>query len=132
LLARRSMLEQLRAVGATVPPVDTITDSSLIPLTTTTTASTSTTSAADVAVEVPSPLETTTAAAAAASDALTPALEKQFRDVWGNNADEVAVLYAGTPALKGDFTRTGRRTKLGAAKDGVNSAQRYVINNFQV
>jgi hypothetical protein len=128
------MLEQLRAVGATVPPVETLTDSSLIPLTTTT-ASTSTTSTSistEHVVEVPSPLETTTAAAAAASDALTPALAKQFRDVWGNNADEVAVLYAGTPALKGDFTRTGRRTKLGAAKDGVNSAQRYVINNFQV
>jgi hypothetical protein len=137
------MLEQLRAVGATLPSVETLPDSSLIPLTTTTATATSTATAASsstattassstVEVEVPSPLEATTAAAAAASDALSPALEKQFRDVWGNNADEVAVLYAGTPALKGDFTRTGKRTKLGAARDGVNSAQRYVINNFQV
>jgi hypothetical protein len=126
------MLEQLRAVGATVPSVETLTDSSLIPLTTTTTSTSTTSTSTAALVEVPSPLETTTAAAAAASDALLPALERQFRDVWGNNADEVAVLYAGTPALKGDFTRTGRRTKLGAAKDGVNSAQRYVINNFQV
>ncbi|CAM9830989.1 unnamed protein product [Chrysoparadoxa australica] len=58
-------------------------------------------------------------------------LEKRFRDVWGNNADELALLYAGTPALKGDFTRTGARTKLGILQDGANSVMRYVINNFQ-
>lgn len=42
-----------------------------------------------------------------------------------------SMLYAGTPALKGDFTRTGQRTKLGLLQDGTNSAIRYVVNNFQ-
>lgn len=41
------------------------------------------------------------------------------------------MLYAGTPALKGDFTRTGQRTKMGLLQDGTNSAIRYVVNNFQ-
>ena len=58
-------------------------------------------------------------------------LEKRFRNVWGNNADEIAVLYAGTPALKGDFTRTGKRTRFGILQDGTNSALRYVMNNFR-
>ena len=31
---------------------------------------------------------------------------------------------------KGDFTRTGERTKRGAIDDGVNSLSRYYINNF--
>jgi hypothetical protein len=57
-------------------------------------------------------------------------LEKAFRSLWGGNADAISVLYAGTPALKGDFTRTGRRTKVGMVSDGLNSAKRYVINNF--
>ena len=33
-------------------------------------------------------------------------------------------------ALKGDFTRTGVRTKRGAVDDGINSVQRYYLNNF--
>jgi len=39
-------------------------------------------------------------------------------------------LYTGTPALKTDFTRTGKRTYRGAFNDGVNSVTRYYINNF--
>ncbi|CAM9291762.1 unnamed protein product [Discosporangium mesarthrocarpum] len=58
-------------------------------------------------------------------------LEIRFRDMWGNNADEISMLYAGTPALKGDFTRTGKRTKVGLLQDGTNAAIRYVVNNFQ-
>jgi len=53
-----------------------------------------------------------------------------FRSLWGSNADAISVLYAGTPALKGDFTRTGKRTKRGVLADGLNSARRYIINNF--
>lgn len=44
---------------------------------------------------------------------------------------DASMLYAGTPALKGDFTRTGQRTKMGLLQDGTNSAIRYVVNNFQ-
>lgn len=40
-------------------------------------------------------------------------------------------LYSGTGALKTDFTRTGKRTILGALNDGRNSLQRYYINNFK-
>ncbi len=56
--------------------------------------------------------------------------EKVFKDVWGNNADAISVLYSGTGALKTDFTRTGKRTIRGALQDGRNSVVRYYKNNF--
>ena len=56
--------------------------------------------------------------------------EIAHRCLWADNADAISNLYAGTPALKGDFTRTGKRTKRGAMNDGVNSLQRYYLNNF--
>lgn len=56
--------------------------------------------------------------------------ETAHRLVWADNADAISRLYAGTPALKGDFTRTGKRTKKGAIDDGMNSLQRYYLNNF--
>lgn len=56
--------------------------------------------------------------------------EMAHRCLWADNADAISNLYAGTPALKGDFTRTGKRTKRGAMNDGVNSLQRYYLNNF--
>ncbi|CAD5119598.1 DgyrCDS8199 [Dimorphilus gyrociliatus] len=58
------------------------------------------------------------------------AFETVFKNVWADNADACAKQYAGTGALKTDFTRTGKRTKMGLMKDGVNSAIRYVKNNF--
>jgi midasin (ATPase involved in ribosome maturation) len=42
----------------------------------------------------------------------------------------MSYLYTGTPALKTDFTRTGKRTYRGAINDGINSVTRYFINNF--
>jgi hypothetical protein len=42
----------------------------------------------------------------------------------------MSYLYTGTPALKTDFTRTGKRTHQGAINDGINSVTRYYINNF--
>lgn len=48
-------------------------------------------------------------------------LEEAFREGWTNNADVISILYTGTPALKTDFTRTGKRTKKGALNDGVNA-----------
>jgi len=50
--------------------------------------------------------------------------------MWANNADVMSILYAGTPALKTDFTRTGKRSFYGALKDGKNSVHRYIVNNF--
>lgn len=53
-----------------------------------------------------------------------------FQNLWADNADAVSFSYSGTGALKTDFTRTGKRTKLGAFNDFVNSASRYYQNNL--
>ncbi|GAA5938941.1 hypothetical protein JCM3775_003173 [Rhodotorula graminis] len=53
-----------------------------------------------------------------------------FRNVWADNADTVSRAYSGTGALKTDYTRTGKRSKEGALQDGINSAMRYIKNNF--
>jgi len=57
-------------------------------------------------------------------------VERLFKEAWANNGDAVSQQYAGTSALKGDFTRTGRRRMRGKLNDGVNSMTRYVINTF--
>ncbi|XP_067006317.1 phosphatidylinositol-3-phosphatase SAC1-B [Anabrus simplex] len=56
--------------------------------------------------------------------------ETLFKQVWADNADVLSVQYSGTGALKTDFTRTGKRTKWGLLKDGLNSLTRYYKNNF--
>ena len=53
-----------------------------------------------------------------------------FRKDWADNADVVSRSYAGTGALKTDFTRTGKRTRVGALRDLNNSLTRYLRNNF--
>ncbi|XP_062552264.1 phosphatidylinositol-3-phosphatase SAC1 [Armigeres subalbatus] len=53
-----------------------------------------------------------------------------FKNVWADNADMISTQYSGTGALKTDFTRTGKRTKMGLLKDGSNSLTRYYKNNF--
>ena len=57
-------------------------------------------------------------------------LEQAFRNAWTDNADVLSLLYTGTPALKTDFTRTGKRSTGGAINDGKHSMIRYYINNF--
>ncbi|XP_063975087.1 phosphatidylinositol-3-phosphatase SAC1 [Diachasmimorpha longicaudata] len=59
-----------------------------------------------------------------------PSLEQLFKHVWADNADVISTQYSGTGALKTDFTRTGKRTKIGALRDGINSMTRYYKNNF--
>lgn len=56
--------------------------------------------------------------------------EYLFKNVWADNADVISTQYSGTGALKTDFTRTGKRTKMGLLQDGVNSATRYFKNNL--
>jgi len=56
--------------------------------------------------------------------------ENLFKNVWADHADMISIQYSGTGALKTDFTRTGKRTKLGALEDGRRSALRYFKNNF--
>ena len=71
-----------------------------------------------------------TARGRGAFEKFPPDLEFNFRNGWTNNADVMSYLYTGTPALKTDFTRTGKRTMRGALDDGINSLTRYFINNF--
>lgn len=56
--------------------------------------------------------------------------EKIYKNAWADNANACAKQYAGTGALKTDFTRTGKRTQLGLVMDGLNSLVRYYKNNF--
>lgn len=57
-------------------------------------------------------------------------LEDVFRRQWTENADALSQLYCGTPAMKTDFTRFGRRTLIGSLKDGVTGVRRFVLGNF--
>lgn len=59
-----------------------------------------------------------------------PQVEAAFREAWTVNADRLSLIYSGTPALKTDFTRTGKRTYKGIINDGIYSVQRYYRNNF--
>ncbi|KAF7338181.1 hypothetical protein MVEN_02043000 [Mycena venus] len=67
---------------------------------------------------------------------LNPAMEGRtetdnvFNDVWANNGDAISRAYAGTSALKGDFTRTGKRDFGGMLNDGVNSLARMYTSTF--
>ncbi|XP_046875564.1 phosphatidylinositol-3-phosphatase SAC1-A [Hypomesus transpacificus] len=56
--------------------------------------------------------------------------EKIYKNAWADNANACANQYAGTGALKTDFTRTGKRTQWGLVMDGWNSMIRYYKNNF--
>nr|XP_006012769.2 PREDICTED: phosphatidylinositide phosphatase SAC1 [Latimeria chalumnae] len=56
--------------------------------------------------------------------------EKVYKNAWADNANACAKQYAGTGALKTDFTRTGKRTQWGLVMDGWNSVIRYYKNNF--
>ncbi|KAL7728141.1 hypothetical protein ACLKA6_002274 [Drosophila palustris] len=57
-------------------------------------------------------------------------LKSPFMVLWANNGDIISRQYAGTNALKGDYTRTGERKISGMMKDGMNSANRFFIQNF--
>ncbi|XP_071503651.1 phosphatidylinositol-3-phosphatase SAC1-like [Diadema antillarum] len=63
-------------------------------------------------------------------DAVNATFLSTFKNTWADNADACSRQYAGTGALKTDFTRTGKRTRFGLVRDGVNSLIRYYLNNF--
>ncbi|KAH7929386.1 inositol phosphatidylinositol phosphatase [Leucogyrophana mollusca] len=56
-------------------------------------------------------------------------LSRDFREMWADHADMISKAYAGSGALKTDFTRTNKRTKMGALEDGYKSIMRYIKNN---
>ncbi|KAI0786098.1 SacI homology domain-containing protein [Abortiporus biennis] len=57
-------------------------------------------------------------------------LSKDFREMWSDHANLISIAYSGTGALKTEFTRTGKRTAMGAMEDGYKSVIRYLKNNF--
>ncbi|KAI3665273.1 hypothetical protein L6452_43897 [Arctium lappa] len=59
-----------------------------------------------------------------------PNFDDCFKILWANHGDDISIQYSGTPALKGDFVRFGRRTIKGILKDGWNALMRYYLNNF--
>ena len=59
-----------------------------------------------------------------------PAAESSFKHLWSNNGDALSRQYAGTGALKGDFTRKGKRTMGGILADLGSNVKRAVQNNF--
>ncbi|OWF37982.1 phosphatidylinositide phosphatase SAC1-like [Mizuhopecten yessoensis] len=56
--------------------------------------------------------------------------KRMYNNIWADNADCISKQYAGTGALKTDFTRLGKRTTMGLLMDGWNSLIRYFKNNF--
>ncbi|KAJ2361802.1 hypothetical protein H4S01_005100, partial [Coemansia sp. RSA 2610] len=60
-----------------------------------------------------------------------PGLESTLNHVWANNGDYISRQYAGTSAMKGDFTRTGRRNFSGMVNDATYSLTRLWINTFR-
>ncbi|KAL5107073.1 Phosphatidylinositol-3-phosphatase SAC1 [Taenia crassiceps] len=71
-----------------------------------------------------------TATASVGEVELWPGFKSAFRELWADHADMISLQYSGTPALKTDFTRTGKRTFKGMLMDGCNSLVRYFLNNF--
>ncbi|KAF8621508.1 hypothetical protein AX15_007740 [Amanita polypyramis BW_CC] len=57
-------------------------------------------------------------------------IDAAFNNVWANNGDAISRAYAGTSALKGDFTRTGKRDLGGMLNDGMNSLARMYSSTF--
>lgn len=56
--------------------------------------------------------------------------ERDFKNTWADHANALSNFYAGSGALKTDFTRTGKRSKVGMVQDGVRALLRYVYQNF--
>ncbi|KAK0310917.1 hypothetical protein LTR82_014520 [Friedmanniomyces endolithicus] len=53
-----------------------------------------------------------------------------FNTLWADNGDSISKQYAGTAALKGDFTRTRKRNWTGALSDFSLTLNRYYNNIF--
>ncbi|KAI8971754.1 SacI homology domain-containing protein [Mycotypha africana] len=57
--------------------------------------------------------------------------ERAFNNAWANNGDMISKMYAGTSALKSDFTRTGKRNITGMMNDASNSLARMYYNTVK-
>ncbi|CAN4105435.1 unnamed protein product [Withania somnifera] len=56
--------------------------------------------------------------------------DESFKILWANHGDDISIQYSGTPALKGDFVRYGKRSVQGIVNDGCYALMRYYLNNF--
>lgn len=63
-------------------------------------------------------------------DLQTDAKTQWFNTLWADNGDAISRQYAGTAALKGDFTRTRKRNWTGALSDFSLTLNRYYNNIF--
>uniref|UniRef100_A0A0E0F518 SAC domain-containing protein n=1 Tax=Oryza meridionalis TaxID=40149 RepID=A0A0E0F518_9ORYZ len=63
-------------------------------------------------------------------DQIEDYLKKHRLQMWANHGDAISTQYSGTPALKGDFVRYGKRTTQGILNDLWNAMARYYLNNF--
>jgi len=61
---------------------------------------------------------------------ITPASTSRINSLWADNGDAVSRAYAGTAALKGDYTRTRKRNLRGALTDLSLTVSRYYRNLF--
>lgn len=61
-------------------------------------------------------------------DFVTDASTNWFNTLWADNGDAISRLYAGTAALKGDYTRTRKRNWRGAMNDFGLTLTRYYGN----
>ncbi|XP_020403995.1 phosphoinositide phosphatase SAC7 isoform X2 [Zea mays] len=59
-----------------------------------------------------------------------PDFDANYKILWANHGDAISTQYSGTPALKGDFVRYGKRTTQGILNDLWNALARYYLNNF--
>ena len=57
-----------------------------------------------------------------------PSIHQLFKHAWADNGDQISKCYAGTNAMKNDFTRNGQRDITGFAKDASSSVQRLYLN----
>jgi hypothetical protein len=60
---------------------------------------------------------------------LVTCLINAWHIVWADHGDIIAKSYAGSGALKSDFTRLNKRTKQGLLEDGYKGLLRYLKNN---
>ncbi|KAJ2798997.1 hypothetical protein H4R20_004612 [Coemansia guatemalensis] len=58
-------------------------------------------------------------------------LEATLNNLWANNGDYISRQYAGTLAMKGDFTRTGKRNLGGMVNDATYSLARLWFGTFR-
>ena len=57
--------------------------------------------------------------------------ESIYKNIWADNGDFLSNAYTGTDALKGDFTRIGKKTIKGTINDGKLACIRYYVNAFK-